>query len=160
MRLKAYTVMELMVVSMLSVLTVVAAINVIEMFQQQFASYEEDTSIALQLSNLQVLLQEDFFNSNQIERFENSLAFSFPDHTVRYQIDSDFIVREINTSWSKRDTSFLTVENMLTHFNQKEVLKGSVSALQISILHHDRPFLISVQKELDAKNLIKETNGY
>lgn len=160
MKLKAYTVMELMVVSMLSVLIVVAAINVIGMFQQQFASYEKDTSMALQLSDLQVLLQEDFFKSNQIERLENNLTFDFPDHTVRYQMESDFIVREINTSWSKRDTMPIAVESMLTYFNQEEILEGSVSGLQISILHNERPFLITIEKELDAKILISETNGY
>ncbi len=159
MKLKAYTVMELMVVAMLSVLSVIAAINVMALFQQQFFSYEKDTSTALALSDIHVLLQEDFFKANRIERIGDELVFAFAKHQIHYQVTESFIVREIHTTNIKRDTISIQLESMNTFFDENEVVKGPISEANISIQYEDRFFELAFRKELDASKMINEPDG-
>ncbi len=92
----AFTIMELMVVSLLSVLAVAAAFQAIEIIQNQLREYTMSSELTMDKNELNTLLKEDCFYARHIVRIEDSLFFAYDRYWVKYEIGEAFIVREMS----------------------------------------------------------------
>jgi len=118
--LKAFTILEVLIVVLLTALIVLMSMSVIQIVNQQFTDYAEDHRQSERLRLFQVLLEADFLNSEYAMVYEDALEFQHHNHQVNYQFEPDFIIRTLIKKTVHRDTFYLLTRQKRALF-QKEL---------------------------------------
>lgn len=145
--------MELIVVSILSVLIAGSAFSVIRILNQQYNDYEKEQRVSAELDELFSWLQWDCYNSNKMVVQEGNLVFEYPQKTILYKIETSGIRRILSTSNKVLlKTSIKGKANTFFEKNKKE--EGMIDYVQMDFLLFGKPTQFTLRKEYSAKELI------
>ncbi|MEM9819745.1 MAG: type II secretion system protein [Bacteroidota bacterium] len=154
--LKAFTILEVLIVVLLTALIVLMAMSVIQIVHQQFSSYAEDHHQSERLRAFQVLLETDFLQSEYAMIYGDALEFQHHNHQVNYQFEPDFIVRTLIKKTLQRDTFYLLTRYQRAFFEQQVLEKGWIDHLIIELYHEGEQWPMAFRKKYSAFDLMKK----
>ena len=79
-KLAAFTITELMVVSLLGTVCAAAAFSGLQVIQDQYFFYEKESSQILEVGELQRQLQADWLTASDVYRDATCIIFTLPDY--------------------------------------------------------------------------------
>ena len=88
-KIKAFTILELMVTMVLISVAIAVAMVVLQMVQTQFSRFEQSGHRHSELFLLNTMLKRDFMRSAEIYRGQNTLLFLGFEDTVTYSINPE-----------------------------------------------------------------------
>lgn len=153
--MKAFTILEVMIVTLLTAVIVLTAMSVMQIVNQQFADYELEHRKALRLSEFQMLLETDFLLSQDVQAAGDAFEFQHSDHQVIYQIEPDFIVRTIMQKNIQRDTFYLIVRKVQSFFKQNIRETGGIDFLTLELYVDGNLLPMAFRKKYSAFDLMK-----
>lgn len=131
--LPAFTIMELMVVALLSVILVSTALTAFRLIESQYIDYLASTEESLDLQQLHRLLLEDAQSAQTISREATQLVFQFPTHQLQYQFTTDQTIRQVLISGVRADTFAIGGIFGAMQWQGIPQTKGPIDQLQISL---------------------------
>ena len=159
-RIQAFTIMELMVVSVLTAILVGGAIAAFQLIDQQFRDYHQQSSASLNYSALHALMQEDVYMALQLERpGENELLLKGPDYDLQYYFESNRIIRQALLPDVRADTFALQLKEVRCSFLGQEQFAGPVDQLQCEIQDGLFTYPFTFHKHYSASDLIHLSYG-
>lgn len=153
-KIKSFTLPELLVVMILTVIVVGMAFSVLRLVQRQIHAIETNFEKTSSLALFEQRLWQDFNETNTI-RFDakkNSLLMESEMDTVVYSFQENYIIR--NT-----DTIKLRLATNKLFFRGKEVDEGNIDALSISGKAELPDYEIFVSKKNDL-TLFMNQDGF
>ena len=159
-RLRAFTLVEVMVVSLLTVVTVGLAMTAWHLMEQQYIQYGKETGDALQLGQLQMLLEKDFMQSKLVTKEDFGLRFSYPQFELRYEFREDRIVRKLAEEGSREDVFRFGVTGWEAYFRQVPIEAGTTDYLKLSTTMLEQPVSLAFSKTYSAQELINSSHGH
>lgn len=155
-RIGAFTVAELVVVALLSVLTVSIGFSALDLISQQLSNYDQDSAQAMVYSDLSRVLHRDFLFCQQAERRAGqTVALTFDSLTISYTARADYILRFPSLPGAPTDTFFLRVDDFSTTFEQQPVQVGWVDRLEIRTTVNEQEHILSFGKEYGAADFYR-----
>ncbi|MEM8909620.1 MAG: hypothetical protein AAGD05_17360 [Bacteroidota bacterium] len=152
---KAFTILELLVVVLLTSLIVLMAMSILQIIQQQYTDFEAEHRDALSLNEFQVLLRTDFIQSDYVQMDDYHLAIQYPTHQVHYQMAPDFIIRTIMHQYERRDTFLLQVEQLTASFQGQPQTNGWLDFLSMTLVVEGERLPLAFRKQYSALDLMK-----
>lgn len=156
-RLSAFTIAELLVVSILSLISATAAITAIKSFNNNFNDYEADTSTSLQISNTYTLINRDFTNSDNIILDGNFLTLNNSKSKIFYAIEKDRIIRSSNLSEYNKDTLLTGQFSFEAYHKNNRIYIGMIDQLDIQLQKDNTAYNFSFSKNYSAQTLMYGT---
>lgn len=153
-KLPAFTVAELLVVAILSLLIASAAFSVIRIFNQQYSTYQADHDRSVELDELYSWLQWDCFNAEKMEIMEGGLIFKFFDKSISYQTKDQEIYRKIKSENVLLRKFKIKIEQINGFLEGKEIDEGMIDEVQIKLIFLEKEISFILRKEYSAKELI------
>ncbi|MEL6863602.1 MAG: hypothetical protein AAFP19_04245 [Bacteroidota bacterium] len=157
--LAAFTIAELLVVSLLSVLTASAAIAAFQIVDTQYEDYAQHTEASLRLNSLHALLYGDFAEAEVVRIENNRLAFDYLSYTIWYSFSEDFLVRRTDQEVQRPDTFWLYPRHLEAHFANQPVEWGRIDRCQFEVMMEEIIFPFHFHKSYSAQDLINDRNG-
>jgi len=93
-KIQAFTIMELMIVMVVSSIVVAAGAKCFEIVQRQMHSIRQNMDIVEELNQLKYILERDAFKAREIRRNDRQLNFVGDTLTVEYQLSETQILRK------------------------------------------------------------------
>jgi prepilin-type N-terminal cleavage/methylation domain-containing protein len=121
-RLRAFTLTEVMAVLVLSAITMGILWSFLELTRTQYAGQQQQLDDVTRLGALHACLNRDFYTCDDAYLTENSLIFTFPGEVRRYRFADEGIRRQISTATGPDELFPLTV------VTQTPVFLGDVAA--------------------------------
>jgi hypothetical protein len=153
--IKAFTILELVISMLLSLIVVLIAILAFEMISKQFMSYKKNNETIRNFYVLEGLLTNDFEFSKKIEwKDNNKMECYMPDNKMfSYQLNDTLIIRYAENS---TDTFFVKLNKIDKVFlvNENSKIINELK-LQTHLLNED--YLLSFKKNYaaDCFDLVK-----
>lgn len=153
-KLKAFTILELVVTMAIMGIVATIAYSVAETSQMQFHSYENGQTTLAQISQLNSLLQQDTDRCTRMLKSQDGVTFIKPHDTTVYFFEPDFIAR-IQTGQS--DTFTLLPEDFSASYDGKaQLLPGSlIDQVQFVAYLDESAFPFAAHKKYDARFLLQ-----
>ena len=153
-RLEAFTIMEVLIVAILSVLIAGAVFSVIQIFNQQYNDYQKDHETSASLDELFSWLQWDCYKAHQMKLQDGDLYFEYAQKTIHYQFEKNKITRSL-THLEKPLSEIFIVTNKVNGFLKKEEKGiGLVDEVKLSVQLFQKENSFTISKEYSAKELI------
>ncbi len=152
-RLPGFTIVEVMVVALLSVVTVGLAMAAWRLMEQQYFQYSQETGDALQLGQLQMLLERDFMQSKLVTREDYGLRFSYPGFELLYEFQADRIVRKL-AEGGREDVFQFPPSALEAYFQQVPAEVGTVDYFKFSTQLLEKPVTLAFSKTYSAQELM------
>ena len=147
-KVQSFTLSELLVVMIITVIVVGLAFSVLNLVQKQIHGIRKNFDKTTELALFEQQLYQDFNNSNSIVYQENKIHITGLD-TVSYTVYGDYSLRN-------NDTIPLRLQIIRTYLSGKEVKKGNIDGLLLSAEQEIPDYSIFVSGERDASNLINQ----
>lgn len=153
-KLKAFTILELVIA--LAIMSVVATIayTVAESSQLQFHSYKNGQSSLAQVAQLNSLLHQDADRCIRVNKSRNGVTFFKPTDTTSYAFEDDLIVR---IQSGQADTFAIPQNDFAAFFNgEAQLLPGAlVDHIQFIGYLDESAFPMAAHKHYDARLLLE-----
>jgi len=160
-KLPAFTIVELMVVLLLSAIVFGAAMMVIQILQQQRYIQEAEHKEVLKIEQLTTLLKKDAYESKRMYRDNQQLLFEYTDYSIRYTFDKTSVCRTILSIDNHSDTFKLPTNILETRWKNQAVTTGKIDAAHWESRFFEQPYHLSLNKQYDHKTLLEqEKNVY
>jgi hypothetical protein len=153
-RFPAYTIVELMVVCLLTTFVVLIAMQCIRLINTQYEVYEESQTHHRELGDLNNLIRKDNLGAHLVQRKREELIFVLDTMTVQYQLNNRFIIRKPTRTKIKSDTFQIKVTEINTFFKKEPVILGLVDYIDLGLFFDDTELKISLQKKYSAAELM------
>jgi len=153
-KFSAYTVVELMVVCILTTFVVLIAMQCIRLINTQYAVYEEDQILYRDLGDLNSLLRKDNLNAHRILRKTENLIFEMDTLSIQYHLNKNFIIRKSLTHAIRPDTFWMGLSKISTTFNKEPVNRGLVDYMELGLFFDKVELNISLKKQYSAAELM------
>ena len=157
---KAFTIIELMVVSTLAVITASAAFSAIGIFDKLFSTYQSEVDQELDLQAFQSVFQNDLSNCKRAEVDDNWLIFTNASNAIGYEITSDKITRVLLEPKQILDSLNYSNISFTTFFKNQLVVENIVDQINIQFLDESTQREIIVSKEYDSKEKLNYNDYY
>lgn len=134
-RIKAYTIMELLVGMALSSIVISSAFYSYLTINNEFNRFRSAKSTILELSELNEQLDREFDFSEKILFSNGLLTFNFVDRkTIKYEFIDTFIIREMDGIKDTFELKFLDVKlEFEGQFNDKNAVSSLVKSLDVKV---------------------------
>lgn len=134
-RIKAYTIMELLVGMALSSLVISSAYYSYLTISKEFNRFRNAKSTILELSELNEQLDREFDFSEKILFSNGLLTFNFVDRkTIRYEFWDTFIIRETEGIKDTFDLKLLDIKiEFEGQFNDKNAVPTLIKSLDVKV---------------------------
>ena len=120
-KLKAFTLIEFLVVIALSGIVVTLSYLVWQRSVEGFSLYEQSSKNAGELMRMKDALEDDFFEAQSVKRSENGVVCVLPDgKEIEYDFTGDEILRKVAEDEWALEMESITVEVIRNHEKQKE----------------------------------------
>lgn len=150
MKIKAFTIIELVVVMILTAIIATIAYLAIQNTQQSYSLFENNTDEALKISRFRTLLQKDF-ETSQYATFENNqLILTTEKGIIRYTFQESNINRTIK---NVSDNFEINSNNFITSFQKEPTNNGYIDFFQFNIQLFERERTLSFIKKYSSVNL-------
>lgn len=153
-RLRAFTLVELLVVMVLSSIFVALAFTMFQIIQQQFVAYGTSGKIALETDNIQRLLHYDFKYAEKIETEPRQLICQHQGYTIHYLFDDNHLIRWKENS-NGRDTFNIKTKHLNCFLMGQPVTNSFTDACSITIRYGNDWVTIQPAKTYSAQQLMK-----
>ena len=124
-KVRSFTLSELLVVMIITVIVVGIAFSVLSLVQRQIKGIEKNFSRTTELSLIEQRLWQDFDLHNNISYHGNKLILISDTDTVQYAFNENFTLRN-------NDTIPLKVSVKKSYYLGREVSSGNVDAISVS----------------------------
>ena len=152
-KLKAFTITELMVVALLTIVTAGLAMTAWQIMQQQYLQYGSETEQALQLGQLRMLLERDFTQARTVVKEKSTLRFTYPQHQIIYRFENKKVARHLEGS--QRSDSFpFRVENWEAYFQKLPVDLGTTDFVRLQTRLFEQPVSLVFSKTYSSDELM------
>lgn len=151
-KIKSFTLSELLVVIIITVIVVGLAFSVLSLVQKQIRSIEKNFKKTTELSLLEQRLWQDFNNHNMINYSDGKIIMISDIDSVFYSIKPDYLIRNNDTINLK-----LTVNKV--YYIGKEIKSGYIDAVSVSASQELPDYSIFVSSQKDAAHFINQ-NGF
>ncbi|WP_046744109.1 prepilin-type N-terminal cleavage/methylation domain-containing protein [Kordia zhangzhouensis] len=143
--IRAFTLSELVIVILITVIVAGIAFSVLELVQKQMSGIQTNFKNTTSISLLEQSLYIDMHRSNQVQydKLNNTLVFTSEIDTVRYQIEKDFVHKEI-------DTFALSIEKIQLYFEGKETTADKIDAFKLTTAKEYKNAAIFIYKRNTA----------
>ncbi len=149
--LAAFTISEMVIVALLSVITVSIGFTALDLIDRQFRDYGSDSQRLLVYSDLTRLLNRDFLLCDRVSaRVGSTLDLQYDSMKVSYIQRPDYILRSSSTPGALTDTFYLEVTEFYPTFEEQLVQVGVVDRLRIETLVDGQSQLLLFQKDYAA----------
>lgn len=152
-RLDAFTITELLVVTLLTLVTVVAAFRIIGITNEQYQSYRGDNEVYLKIGQFGTVFNRDFNQAIVIEKKGLSLILHFDNHKILYEFDAAHVTRKLLFEAGREEIFDLTEVTLIGFFNQKEIYDGWIDNVSIGFQLEGKKKLLTFFKTCSAKEL-------
>jgi len=157
----AFTIMELMVVSVLTAILVGGAMTAFQLIDQQFRNYHRQSSASLDYSALHALMQEDISEAIQLEVFGGEeLLLTGRDYDLQYHFESGRIIRQALLPEVRPDTFALQLKQVHYAFRGQKQYEGPVDHIQYELQDGLFTYPFTFHKHYSAADLIKLSYGH
>jgi len=153
-RLKAFTMVELLVVMVLSGILVGLAFLMFQIIQQQFVTYQTSGNSALTSDNIQRLIQYDFQYADLVKTNNNQLICQHTDRTIHYLFEEQNIIRWLENRDLPEDTFKINTKDLTCFFNNKPIENGVVNKCSVNIRYSNSWLTIHQHKTYSAQQLM------
>lgn len=154
-KLAAFTMIELIVVMVLSGVIFSMALLVIEIVGQQARHQEEQHQEVLELEQLELLLQKDAYQSKAMWVEQEQLLLEYEQYTINYQFGTKNISRTILQEPLHTDTFYLPSLSLTTTWQGQPLEVGRIDQVEWSTQFFEQPYTILIQKKYDSKTLLE-----
>lgn len=130
MKIKAFTIIELTVVMLLSSIVISMAYFAFDILTKRYLHYKKESEIRYEMTNIQSLLSHAFFVSDSVKVSTNTLHVYTRFANIDYELLPDYIIkRDRNTI----DTFHFPVVKAAYLFDNKQVDEGIIDQLHIEM---------------------------
>ncbi len=158
-KIPAYTIVELMVVCILTTFVVIIAMQCIRLINTQYETYETNQELYRTLGDLNSLLRRDNLGAHRVLRNADVLTFEMDTITIQYHLNKDFIIRAPLRSSVRPDTFHIGVKTINTLFKKEPTTRGLIDYLVLGVFFDEMELRISLQKQYSAAELMN-TQAY
>jgi type II secretory pathway pseudopilin PulG len=151
-RVKSFTLAEMLVVMIITVIVIGLAFSVLNLVQKQIRYIEKNFSRATELSLLEQRLWQDFNEYPSIRYATDKLVFTSDIDTVTYTFTPQYSLRSNDTIRAK-----ISVANV--YYEGREVRSGAIDAISISGEQELPDYFIFVSAKMDAAHYMNN-NGF
>jgi hypothetical protein len=153
-RIKAYSIIELIVVMLISSIVIATAYQGYLLFFRQYLGFSERSAKIARVSLVDRLLLSDFENSFDVRKQGYCIYCRYPSHLVRYEFFSGGIIRLQD---AVRDTFFMKMQHPQVTFRNLTANEGSlVDRISFSIEREKDSINFSYEKKYGADVLMNE----
>ena len=153
--LKAFTIIELMVVSVLSTVCVAAGFTAFQIIEREFWVYNENASMSIEVSALNSLLQRDCMQSEFVTYEESMIVFQKPKYDLVYQFGEAKIIRQVLIEGVLADTFNLSPIKVYASYQNVPTDNGVVDKIKLeTIAANGEIFKFLINKQYSAQQLI------
>lgn len=138
MKLKAFTILELIVVMILtSILTggVYLAFQLVNQYMHVQTEQREDS---LTMTNFNYLMTHDFDQSDIIERTDQMLYFTSSKINLQYDFYPNFIIRQSIKPYANPDTFLLSSQAWATQREGHDIVEGVIDHLSVDLIFFEK----------------------
>jgi prepilin-type N-terminal cleavage/methylation domain-containing protein len=152
-KLRAFTIIELIIVMLISSVVITIAYTGLGVFYRQYTQFKHTQEAVSQTLLLDRLLTLDFSNCNYVEKKEGGITCVYADKEIAYQLTDEYILR---TEKQTADTFFMPNLRYQTFFLQEEVYMAEkmIDELGIDYLHSEENLHVSYTKKYAADALL------
>jgi hypothetical protein len=111
-KLKAYTIMEMIVTMLIAGITISMAYSSYKIISGQFGQYKTNSQRNYDLILFDKLLLKDFINSNQVIRQSNGVKCVYNDKAIEYLFENIYVIRKSEIT----DTFKIVISNPKFYF--------------------------------------------
>jgi type II secretory pathway pseudopilin PulG len=154
-KLAAFTIIELIVVMLLTTVIATLSYLAINNTQQQYQSYEKSNDVGLEIAALNTLLKNDFHKAKDIQLINGAIVFQMTDYRVVYQFEEKKVKR---TNQTKTDTLDVIVLDKQITFKNEPIQKGRIDQLQLECKYFEDKTTLMYTKSYSSKDLWKYEN--
>jgi len=131
-KLKAFTLLEMIVVMILMGLVTGIAFYAYEIISSQYYTYQQSMDHNNQLLLFEKTLMQDISKSEYLEKTTEGFQCIFPDKSIKYDFAGDYVLRTITVP----DTFFIKIENDSASFFNKTILSAGdpIQKLSFTVL--------------------------
>lgn len=147
MKIKAFTLFELLIGMVISSIVIASSYFVYDLIYKQFIDYKEVRLNLVNFASLQTELENNFYHSKSIKMNDKELSFVFDNKTIYFEFLDSIIIRKDS---QVLDTFRISVEN----FEFVENQEGLVSSIQFNSRLFDKNFDVYFNKKYCAEELI------
>lgn len=154
-KIKAFTLLELLVVMVLTIIVTAIAFNAYLIMQQQYISFKSRQNKVLDFQFFNTVLAKDFQSEGLIKRDGQQVIFYQPVHNIIYDFDENKILRSQQTITKNKDTISFDHKGFKTYFQSDIVNKGLIDSMVLSIDFFRTSQQLIFKKKYSSEELIK-----
>lgn len=154
-KLNAFTLIEIIMTMLLSVVVFSLIFWAYSISIKNYVQYNEFNSKLLSLSELDYILEQDFFKAKEVRLIPKGIKIDFKDaNDIEYNFEEEFIIRK----QSEKIDSFLFTNQNLAFFlndNLSGNIDGLIDQLTFEINKGEKTFPFSFKKHYDQTTLFE-----
>lgn len=154
-KLAAFTMIELIVVMVLSGVIFSMALLVIEIVGQQARHQEEQHQEVLEVKQLEVLLQKDAYQAKGMWIEQGQVILDYEEYSILYQFEQEKINRSILQEQVHTDTFYLPSLSLESSWQGQPLELGRIDQIKLVTQFFEQPYTILIQKQYDNKTLLE-----
>ena len=155
MNLKAFTIIELLVVLALSTIVIFIGWNVHFLISGQFRDYRISKDQYLEVKSLQASLAFDINQANYIVKKENGIEFKFETSSIEYAFKRETVTKTKNDQEESNYIFDLEVISFQGFFEQLPKQNGLIDKLILNIQMMEQQFNYFYYKNYSSEDLMK-----
>lgn len=154
-KLAAFTITELMVVSLLGTVCAAAAFTGLQVIQDQYFSYEKESNRILELGELQRQLQADVLLASEVYREEEGIGLSLPHHEIHYVLGEQSLDRVVALDGVRKKTFPLQITAIQSYFKGERIEEGKLDFFKMTLLYDAAECSLSFEKNYSAREKMR-----
>lgn len=156
-KLKAYTIVEMIVTMLITSVTISIAYSSFRIINGQFGQYKTRSHRNYELVLLDKFMMKDFTNALRIIKNADGYSCQYQDKIINYEFEDSFILRKSNLT----DTFKLKIVEPKFYFmNEEEFVPGSlIDKVEFTGIIEDESLPFLYKKEYGADILLEKETG-
>lgn len=151
MKLKAFTIMEILISIIISSIVIALSISIYEVVIKMHLNFKHKTEVTRNLTQLNYLLNNDFFSSDSTYVFDNKLELT--SIANNYSVEYFFLKKTIIRNQLTLSDTFNFDE--INTFLYKKHLSSKLDSININAQTEKQNFMFNYVIQYDANELIK-----
>lgn len=155
-KLRAFTIMELLVALTLTSLLVLAAWYAFELIQKQYVLQKNLNKNISTYIQLETRLKQDLETMKFLKRDLQQIIFKSSNYQIEYDFQYDFVSRKHSLSEIEADTFFVKNELQNSFFQNREQSVGIIDQLEIAFFPFEEKRVFILKKQYSVADLMNE----
>lgn len=161
-KVAGYTILEMVIAMLITGIVIAMAWSVFSLVLRSFDAYQSKHNDTEQLTRLNILLQKDFYKATIITRDSGGIRLLTDTTSVRYELDSSFIVRHtvVTDTFKFQVTDPVFTMNSVPVANEPRMSEEEkrIDHFNVTILFNKRAIPYFYDKKYSSQDLINRTD--